>query len=64
MARINDESQIFGVSIRGWLALMIIGTVCYMSVMIKTVIEPLYSMSMLALGFYFGQATKKEKGAE
>lgn len=58
------ESKVFNISIRGWLAVIIICTVCYMSIGEKTVVEPLYSMAMLALGFYFGQKSQPKKGAE
>lgn len=54
----GDDSRPFGISMRGWLALIIVVTVCGMSAAGVVVIEPLYSMSMLALGFYFGQKTQ------
>ena len=50
-----ERSQIAGVSIRGWLAVMLSATVCGMSASQITVVEPLYSAMLLALGFYFGQ---------
>ena len=49
------QSQVWSISIRGWLALMLTITVCVMSGVGVEVIEPLYSMALLALGFYFGQ---------
>lgn len=62
------ESVLGSISVRAWLALIIVLTVCTMSmigaiaVMRRgeeiTISEPLYSMAMLALGFYFGQKTK------
>ena len=55
----SDESKLFGVSVRGWLAVIIILTVCLMSAFSITIIEPLYSISLLSIGFYFGQ--KKDK---
>lgn len=68
----DDGSMLFGVSIRAWLALVIIGTVCAISIIfaiadIKAgheelkIGEPLYTMAGMALGFYFGQ--KMAKGA-
>jgi hypothetical protein len=48
-------SSVFHISLRGWLAIMLVGTVCYMSIVGKAVEEPLYSLSIAALGFYFGQ---------
>lgn len=65
----NAESAFANVSVRAWLALGIIGTVCLISVggaaagLMRgesiTIAEPLYSMAVLALGFYFGQKTTK-----
>ena len=65
----NKDSSVFGVSIRAWLAVVIVGTVCVISagnaaslIFRKeevTIAEPLYSMAVLALGFYFGQKTNK-----
>lgn len=65
-----NGSYILGVSVRGWLALMLTFTVCtivagnilmaslgYTSVNV-TVPEPLYSGFMTALGFYLGQLKK------
>ena len=64
----KDQSAIFGVSVRAWLSLIIVGTVCaqQLSVAISNVMrgdsvmieEPLYGMVMMTLGFYFGQKTK------
>ena len=56
----DEELKLFGatVSARGWLALLMTGTVCGMSAMQITVEEPLYSALLLALGFYFGQKVK------
>lgn len=51
----QQESKIFGVSVRGWIAVTIISTVCYMSVRIIPVTEPLYTLCTMAIGFYFGQ---------
>jgi hypothetical protein len=53
------RSSILHVSLRGWLALILVGTVCYMAIASITVEEPLYSLATLALGFYFGQKEKK-----
>lgn len=75
----KDDSAIAGVSIRGWIALGLVGTICvsHLCVAIGTVAnslrtgdftlmgslttigEPLYSMAIGALGFYFGQKTSK-----
>ncbi len=66
-----NASNMFGVSIRAWLAILITVTICanwtanmvmamlgYTSVNI-TVPEPLYSAFTMVLGIYFGQQLKK-----
>ena len=70
----NTESKIFNVSVRGWLATVLVVTVCFSHLLVglataynaitskdfaklgtlTTIGEPLYSMSVAALGFYFG----------
>ena len=54
----KTESKVLGVSVRGWIATLIIGTVCAMSVMGLPVAEPLYGLAMAAMGWYFGQKDK------
>ena len=56
--QVITESKPFGVSMRGWLASIIVITICILSGLKIEVIEPLYSMGTMALGFYFGQKTK------
>lgn len=51
----KQDSSILGVSVRAWLALILISTVCAMSVMGKEVFEPLYTLAGIALGYYMGQ---------
>lgn len=66
-----NGSEVFGVSVRAWLALIITLTVCgnwtantlmvslgYTSANI-TVPEPLYSVWVGVIGIYFGQQLKK-----
>jgi hypothetical protein len=69
-----NGSSIFGVSVRGWLALLLTATVCAIctaqGVFISlgwtsttiTIPEPLYSGFMTALGFYLGQGLNKKTG--
>lgn len=57
-AQSTDGSKAFGVSIRGWLALLLTITVCLLSVSETKVEEPLYSLSIACLSYYFGNATK------
>lgn len=54
----GDESKILGVSVRGWLAVLMATTVCVMSAGKIPVVEPLYSGFLMGLGFYLGQKTK------
>lgn len=51
----NEDSKIFGVSSRAFLAVTITITACGMSFMGMKIVEPLYSAFLLSLGFYFGQ---------
>ena len=59
----NDESKTLGVSVRGWLAVCIVITVCSMSHLRLEVKEPLYSGFLIALGFYLGSKTQNGNGA-
>lgn len=74
-----NSSRVFGVSIRAWLAVILVITVCVSHLLIggisayhsivkgdlslvgtlTTIGEPLYSMSVAALGFYFGNQKSK-----
>lgn len=53
---IAKESTLLNVSIRAWIALLVVGTICYMSIAIIEVKEPLYTLGGLIVGFFFGQA--------
>lgn len=63
IAKEQPESRMLGVSVRGWIALLLTGTVCAMNLIPQIreatqavkIEEPLYSGWLLALGFYFGQ---------
>ena len=55
----NGESKLGGVSVRGWLAAVIICTVCGMSFCGMKVQEPLYSLVLVISAYYFGQKTKQ-----
>jgi len=54
----TPDSTLFNISIRAWLAIMLTATVCAMSGMRIEITEPLHSLSLLAIGFYFGQKNK------
>ncbi len=61
----NDQSTVFGISVRAFLSLLLTFTICFMSGVGMKVAEPLYSMGLLALGFYFGQKSiLKQNGGD
>lgn len=60
-AKSATESELLGVSIRAWTLLILVITVCIMSVIGIEVREPLYTLVGLAVGFYFGQKTQGGK---
>jgi len=55
----NDNSMILGISLRGWIAMIVILTICLMSGLQIDIKEPLYTLAGLIIGFYFGQNPKK-----
>jgi hypothetical protein len=59
-----SNSVIWGVSIRGWIVLIVVLTVCTMSLAGIVVIEPLYSLAWVTVGYYFGQNSKTNPTAE
>ncbi len=50
-----SDSRILNVSVRAWLVLVMMLTVCYMSVKNIPIQEPLYGAFLLGIGFYLGQ---------
>jgi hypothetical protein len=60
----GDSSKLLGVSIRAWLAVLTVGTICAMQAAGMEVKEPLYTLGGMALGFYFGQKTSPQKQPE
>lgn len=44
-----------GLSVRGVVVCLMIGTVCACAIMTHKVEEPLYSLSIAAVSYYFGQ---------
>lgn len=54
----NRESSVFGVSLRGIIAMIIVITACAMAVIGREITEPLYTVFVSAVAFYFGQKTK------
>jgi len=53
-----NESKFFGISIRGWLAVLTVLTLCVMAFLGKKVEEPFYTVVISIVSFYFGQAQK------
>ena len=51
------DSKLLGVSVRAWIAIMTIATVCAMQAAGLKVEEPLYSLVLMVAGFYLGQKT-------
>jgi len=49
------ESHIMNVSVRGIITMGVVFTICFMATRVIKVEEPLYSISFLTLGYYFGQ---------
>lgn len=71
ITRPDHDSRVGGVSVRAWLVMMLCGTVCFISIAVPVlgylvtgdlvieIKEPLYSLSIAAASYYFGQTTKK-----
>lgn len=57
----KSESGILSISIRGWLALIVIFTVCFMSATGVEVKEPLYTMCGMMIAFYYAQNKQPNK---
>ena len=55
---LTTESAVLGVSVRAWVTILMVVTVCMMSAWDLAVEEPLYSGFLMGLGFYLGQKTK------
>lgn len=50
----NDESKIGSITVRAFLAIILVLSACGLMIYMKEV-EKLFGLSMMALGFYFGQ---------
>ncbi len=55
----KQQDSALQISVRAWIALILVSTVCFMAVFEKPIEEPLYSLSIMAIGFYFGQKITK-----
>jgi len=56
-----NESNVLGVSIRGWLAVVTVLTLCIMAYLGKKVDEPFYTIVISIVSFYFGQKSNGDK---
>lgn len=54
----NHHSVLFGISLRGWIAAVIVLTICVMSVLSLEVKEPLYTLGGMVIGYYYAQSKK------
>lgn len=50
-----DESKVFGVSVRAFLAIIIVMTACAMTIYQIKIVEPFYSIVLFVIGFFYGQ---------
>jgi len=57
----NDESKIFGISVRAFITIVLTLCACTMSMFEIKIVEPFYSAFLLALGFFFGQKQAERK---
>jgi hypothetical protein len=54
------ESSLLGVSVRGWMTIIMVVTVCVMSALGMTIGEPLYGAFLLGTGVYLGQRGRRQ----
>jgi hypothetical protein len=52
------ESHVFNLSVRALITLIVVATVCFMSVYQIEVKEPLYTLVGMCIGYYFAQKEK------
>lgn len=50
-----NESNFLGVSVRAWIAIFTVFTVCVMSFLGKEIEEPLYTLVLTVSAFYLGK---------
>lgn len=55
----QPQSQLMSVSVRGWLALLVVFTICAMSLARIPVTEPLLTIGGMIVAFYYGQNKPK-----
>ena len=57
----TGESKAFGISMRGWLAFMVVWTFCLLAVSQIQVDEPFRTVLIMVVTFYFGQKSVQPK---
>jgi hypothetical protein len=55
----SQDSKLFGMSLRGLIAAVVIITICVMSMCNIKVEEPLYTLCGMVVAFYYGQNKKQ-----
>jgi len=55
--KVQEESQLMNVSVRGWITVGLVLTVCVMSVLKIDIKEPMYTLVVMAVTFYLGSKT-------
>jgi uncharacterized membrane protein len=51
----QDESKIFGISVRAFISIIIVFTLCSMTIWEMKIVEPFYTICTFVIGFFFGQ---------
>lgn len=57
----HEFSRIFDVSVRGWIVLMVVGTVCLMGLLGIPIDKDLLALASLTVGYYFGQNSRHKE---
>lgn len=57
----RTSSTIFGVSVRAWLSILIVGTVCALASFGRDIPQVLGNLAISAISFYFGSTSSKKQ---
>lgn len=57
------KDKFLSISIRGWIALLVVITICLMSFFQLEVAEPLYTLGGMVVAYYYGQNQKQNEKA-
>ena len=58
----QPDSSVLGISVRGWIAILVVSTICLMSCLEIAVTEPLYTMGGMIVAFFYATAGGKAQG--